>query len=167
MSGNWVWDTSETSVVFVFESWTHGLTTVELMFSRSAWDTKGPSVSHRFGQSPKCKLTFLKPDLRVEKSKNAALAFLNGRRSAHFAYRWRHRPTPRPLNPSTSHNNNNNNNGGLHACVHAAEDIEPIRAKYSAPLPLRWAKKDYGQPTSHPSVYHKQSLTGREGKKKL
>ena len=35
----------------------------------------------------------------------------------------------RPLDPATSHNNNNiNNNGGLHACVGAAEDIEPIRA---------------------------------------
>ena len=70
-------------------------------------------------------------------------------------------PSPRPstsslqtLNRAMSHhnNNNNNNNGGLHACVDAAEDIEPIRvtrAKYSAPLSLRWAKKDYGQPTSH------------------
>ena len=55
----------------------------------------------------------------------------------------------RPLNPATSHNNNNNNNGGLHACVRAAEDIEPIRAKYSAALSLRWAKKDYGRPTSN------------------
>ena len=59
----------------------------------------------------------------------------------------------RPLNPATSHNNNNNynNNGRLHACVGAAEDTETIRvtgAKYSAALPLRWAKKDYGQPTS-------------------
>ena len=56
----------------------------------------------------------------------------------------------RPLNPATSHNNNNN--GGLHACVRAAEDIQPIkvtRIKYSAPLPLCWVKKDYGQPTSH------------------
>ena len=35
--------------------------------------------------------------------------------------------------------NNNNNNGGLHACVRAAEDIEPIRvtrAKYCALLPF-------------------------------
>ena len=33
-----------------------------------------------------------------------------------------------PLNPATSHNNNNNknNNGRLHACVCAAEDIEPF-----------------------------------------
>ena len=31
-----------------------------------------------------------------------------------------------PLNPATSHNNNNNNSGGLHACVCAAEDIEPF-----------------------------------------
>ena len=57
-------------------------------------------------------------------------------------------PSLRPLNPATSHNNNNNN-GGLRACVHAAEDIEPIRVtrvKYYAPLPLRWAKQDYGQP---------------------
>ena len=62
----------------------------------------------------------------------------------------------RPLNPWTSHNNNNNNNnnnnGGLHACVRATEDIDPIRvnkAKYYVPLPRRWAKKDYGQPTSN------------------
>ena len=44
--------------------------------------------------------------------------------------------------------NSNNNNGRLHACVHAAEDIELIRvttAKYYAPLPLRWVKKDSGQ----------------------
>ena len=71
--------------------------------------------------------------------------------SAYFEYRWRHRPTLRPHNPTTSHNHNNEN-GGLHACVCAAEDIEPIRVsrvKYSAPLPLHWAKKDYGQPTSH------------------
>ena len=44
-----------------------------------------------------------------------------------------------------SHNNDdNNNNGGLHACVGAAEDIEPIRVtrtKYSAALPRRWAEK--------------------------
>ena len=31
-----------------------------------------------------------------------------------------------PLNPATFQNNNNNNNGGLHACVCAAEDIEPF-----------------------------------------
>ena len=70
----------------------------------------------------------------------------------HFTYltlkRGCHRPSTsnlRPLIPATSHNNNNNNNGGLHARVRAAEDIEPIRvtrAKFSAPLPLRWAKKD-------------------------
>ena len=30
--------------------------------------------------------------------------------SAYFPYRWRHRPTHRPLNPATS---NNSNNGGL------------------------------------------------------
>ena len=59
----------------------------------------------------------------------------------------------RPLNPTTSqNNNNNNNNGGLRACVGAAEDTEPIRvtrAKYSAALPLHWAEKDHGRPTSH------------------
>ena len=63
--------------------------------------------------------------------------------SAYFVYRWRHRPTPRPLYPTTSHNNNNNN-GGLHACVRLSEDIEPIRvirSKYSAALLLRWATK--------------------------
>ena len=87
----------------------------------------------------------LKPGLRVEKFENAALASsCGGGESAYFAYWWRHRPIPRPLNLS-SHNNNNNNNGGLHACIRAAEDIEPIRvtrAKYNAPLPLRWAKKE-------------------------
>ena len=58
----------------------------------------------------------------------------------------------RPVNPTTSHNNKNNNDGGLHAFVYAADGIEPImvtRAKYFAPLPLCWAKKDYGQLTSH------------------
>ena len=51
-------------------------------------------------------------------------------------------------NAALATSRNNNNNSGLHACVCAAEDIEPIRvtrAKYYAPLP----KKDYGQPTSH------------------
>ena len=45
-----------------------------------------------------------------------------------------------PFNPTTSHDDNSNN-GRLRAC--AAEDIEPIRVtrtKYSAHLPLRWAK---------------------------
>ena len=58
-------------------------------------------------------------------------------------------PHPSTSWPPTSHNNNN---GGLHACVRATENIEPIRVtrtKYSAPLPLRWVKKDYGQLTSH------------------
>ena len=62
--------------------------------------------------------------------------------SAYFVYQWHHRPKPSTssLQTATSHNNNN---GRLHACVHAAEDTEPIRvtrAKYYAPLPLRWAK---------------------------
>ena len=77
-------------------------------------------------------------------------------KSVYFLYRWRHRSTSslRPLNPATSHNNsnNNNNNGGQHACVGAAEDIEPIRvtrAKYSAALLLRWAEKVYGWLTRH------------------
>ena len=96
---------------------------------------------------------FLKPGLRVEKSENAALVFSCGRRICILCASMTPSPQPstsghRPLNPATSHNNNNNN-GGLNACVHAAEDIEPIRvsrAKYYAPLPLHWAKKDYGQP---------------------
>ena len=61
---------------------------------------------------------FLKPGLRVEKCENSTLAFSCGQRILHT---------------------HNNNNGGLHACVHAAEDIEPVRvtrAKYSAPLLL-------------------------------
>ena len=56
-----------------------------------------------------------------------------------------------PLIPTTSHNNNNND-GGLHSCVGAKEDFEPIivsRAKYSAALSICRAKKDYRQPTIH------------------
>ena len=64
-----------------------------------------------------CKRTFLKPGVRVEKSKNAALVFSCGRRicilcitpSSHHST-----SSLQPLNPATSHNNNNN--GGLHAC---------------------------------------------------
>ena len=58
----------------------------------------------------------------------------------------------RPLNPATSRKKQLQQQWRLHACVHAAEDIELIRvtrAKYSAPLPQWWAKRDYGQPTSH------------------
>ena len=100
------------------------------------------------------KRTFLKPGLRVEKSENAALAFSCGQRIHILCMSMTPTPHPStsslwPLNPAPSRNNNN---GRLHACVLAAEDIEPIRvtrAKYYAPLPLGWAKKDYGQPTSH------------------
>ena len=57
----------------------------------------------------------------MEKSENAALPFSCGQRicilSPSTSSLW-------PLNPVTSHNNNNN--GGLHACVCAAEDIEPF-----------------------------------------
>ena len=80
-----------------------------------------------------CKHTFLKPGLRVTPSPHPSTSSLQ------------------PLNPAMSHHNNNNI-GGLHACVRSAEDIEPIRVtrtKYSAPLPLRYAKEDYGHPTSH------------------
>ena len=74
-------------------------------------------------------------------------------------------PSPRPstlnfqpLNLVTSHynNNNNNNNGGLHACVRATEDIEPIRVtrtKYSAPLSPHWGEKDHGQPCKPQHLY--------------
>ena len=75
------------------------------------------------------KCTFLKTGLRVETSKNAALPFLCGQRICILFKTMTPSPYPstsclRPLNPTTSHNNNNNN-GGLHACVCAAEDIEP------------------------------------------
>ena len=103
-----------------------------------------------------CKRTFLKSGLWVEKFESAALAFSCGQRICILCVRMM-MPSPqpstsglRPLTPAKSHYNNNN--GGLHACVCAAEDIEPIRvtrAKYSAPLPLRLAKKEYGQPASH------------------
>ena len=104
-----------------------------------------------------CKRTFLKPGLGVENAGNAVLAFSCGQRIHILCVTMTPSPHPstcnlRPLNPAPSHNNNNNNNGGLYACVCAAEDVEPIRvtrAKYYAPLPLCWAKKDYGQPTSH------------------
>ena len=103
-----------------------------------------------------CKRTFLKSGLWVEKFESAALAFSCGRRICILCVRMMMpsaQPSTsglRPLTPAKSHNNNNN--GGLHACVCAAEDIEPIRvtrAKYSAPLPLRLAKKEYGQPACH------------------
>ena len=77
---------------------------------------------------------FFKPGLRVENLKTAPLRCHVDGESTSFAYRWRH--NLRPLDPAMSHNNNNNNNnGGLHACVGAAEDIEPFwvtMAKYSA-----------------------------------
>ena len=101
-----------------------------------------------------CKSTFPKPDLRVEKSGNAALTSPYGRRICILCVSMTPSPHPstsnlQPLNPAMSHNNNN---GGLHVCVRTAEDIEPIRVtrrKSSAPLRLHWAKKDYGWPTSH------------------
>ena len=73
-----------------------------------------------------CERTFL------EKSENAALAFSCRQWISILCVSmtpWPHPSTPslRPLNPAMSHNNNNNNNnGGLHACIRAAEDIEPI-----------------------------------------
>ena len=74
------------------------------------------------------KCTFLKPVLGVEKSANAALAFLCGQQICIPSETMKPSPHPstsclRPLNPATS---NNNNSGGLHACVCAAEDIEPF-----------------------------------------
>ena len=91
---------------------------------------------------------FLKSGLRVaENAENAVLAFSCGRRICILCTSMTPSPHPstcslRPLNPTTSRKNNNN--GGLHSCVHPAEDIEPVRvtrAKYSAPLPRCWAKK--------------------------
>ena len=97
-----------------------------------------------------CKCTFLKPAHRVETFENTALAVLFGQWIRILCVSMTPSPHPstsslRPLNPALCHNNNNNNNGGLHACVHATEDIEPIRV-IRAPLPLRWTKKDYGEP---------------------
>ena len=66
------------------------------------------------------------------KSKNATLAFLCGQWICILSISMTPFPYPltsslRPLNPAMFHiNNNNNNNGGLHACVRAAEDIEPF-----------------------------------------
>ena len=128
----------------------HGNTFVrKCMFCIVLADRPHASCKHRA-----CKRTFLKPSLWVEKFENADLAFSCGQRILILCVSMTPSPHPstsslQPLNPETPHDNNN---GGLHACVHAAEDIEPIRvtrAKYYAPLPLRWAKKDYGQPTSH------------------
>ena len=70
------------------------------------------------------------------KSKNAALPFSCGQRICILSDMMTPSPHPstsslQPMDPATSHNNNNNN-GGLHACVRAAEDIEP----YS---PCSWA----------------------------
>ena len=74
---------------------------------------------------------------------NGALAFSCGRRICMLCVSMA--PSPRPS--TSSLRPLHNNSGGLHACVRAAEDIEPFRvtrAKYSAPLPLHWVKKDYG-----------------------
>ena len=80
---------------------------------------------------------------RVEKSKNAAVAFTCGQQNRILGILMMSSPHSstsglRPLNPAMPHNNNN---GRLHACVFAAEDIEPTRTKYYAPLPLHWAKR--------------------------
>ena len=79
------------------------------------------------------KILYLKPGLRVEKSENATLAFSCGQWIRILCVSMAQSPSPstsslQPLNPAPSHNNNNYNNGGLHACVCAAEDIEPIKA---------------------------------------
>ena len=93
----------------------------------------------------------------MEKSKNAVPEFSRGQWIRILCLSMMPLPHPstsslQPPNPVSSHSNNNNNNGGLHACVRAGEDIERvrvIRAKYYAPLSICWAKKYYGQPTSH------------------
>ena len=112
---------------------------------------------HRFGRLSTSILWshFFETWSQGEKCENAALAFSCGQRICILCVSMMPSPHPStsslwPLNPAMSHNNNNN--GGLCACVCAAEDIDPIRvtrAKYYAPLPLRWAKKDYGQTTNH------------------
>ena len=70
---------------------------------------------------------FLKPGLRVKTFWNGTLGFSLGQRIHILCVSMM--PSPHPstsiLNPTTSRNNNNN--GGLHACVCAAEDTEPIR----------------------------------------
>ena len=85
----------------------------------------------------------------MEKSKNAAVAFTCGQQNRILGILMMSSPHSstsglRPLNPAMPHNNNN---GRLHACVLAAEDIEPTRTKCSSATTL--SKKDYGQPTSH------------------
>ena len=74
------------------------------------------------------KHTFLTTGLKVEKFE--ALPFSCGQWICILSETMTPSPHPstsclRPLNPTMSHNNNNNN-GGLHACVRAAEDIEPF-----------------------------------------
>ena len=111
---------------------------------------------HRFGRSS---AWILWTHFFETCSEGEKIAFSRGRRMRILCVLTAPSPRPstsslRPLNPATSRNNNNNSNnsGGLHACVRTAEDIEPIRvtrAKYYAPLPPRWAKKDYGQQTNH------------------
>ena len=92
-----------------------------------------------------CKCTFLKPGIRVG-------CILVWTVNLHTLSIDDAIDTPRPLAFNLLTLLNNNNTDGLHACVHAAEDIGAIRftrTKYNAPLPLRRVKKDYGQPTSH------------------
>ena len=95
-------------------------------------------VLHRFGRpstrilkTQRLKTHFFENGSQGGKIKNAALPFSCGQRIHIFSKTMTPSPHPstsyhRPLKPATSHNNNNNNNGGLHAHVHAAEDIEPF-----------------------------------------
>ena len=62
-------------------------------------------------------------------SKTLPLCSCVDSKSTYFAYWWRHRPTSQPLafDLLTPCCLITTNNDGLHACVCAAEDIEPIR----------------------------------------
>ena len=71
-----------------------------------------------------------------------------------FAYRWRHRPTPRPLafdllTPRRLITTTTTMVDYMLAFVpQKILSLSGLLGQNSAPLPLHWAKKDYGQPTS-------------------
>ena len=88
----------------------------------------------RILKTQRLKTHFFWKSLRVEKSGNVALPLSCGRQIRILSKTMTLLPHPSTfclwrLNPARSHNNNNNNNnnnGRLHACVRAAEDIEPF-----------------------------------------
>ena len=90
--------------------------------------------------------------------------------SAYFVYRWRHRPTPRPLafdllttqRLITTTTTTTTTAMVDYMLVFVLQKILSLLGllgqKYYAPLPLCWAKKDYGQP--HMPHYFRATAKG-------